>query len=92
MRLRPRPRLRQRPQAQMVLLAAEQHLTATAIAAMGREREETVRRWLTRYRAEGVDGLHDQHRGGRPATVTDGYRAQVPFAVRRHPRRRSRLT
>jgi transposase len=77
---------RLRTRAQMVLLAAEQHLTASAIAAIVRESDETVRRWLKRYQAEGVDGLRDQHRGGRPATVTDAYREQLLYAVHRHPR------
>jgi transposase len=78
--------VRLRTRAQMVLLAAEQHLTAAAIAAIVRESEETVRRWLKRYQAEGIEGLRDQHRGGRPATVTDAYCAQLLAAVRRRPR------
>src|SRR5579872_2955534 len=68
--------VRLRTRAQMVLLAAEQHLTASAIAPIVRESEETVRRWLKRYQAEGVDGLRDQHRGGAPAKVTASYREQ----------------
>ena len=36
--------VRVRTRAQMVLLAAEQHLSAAGIAAIVREREETVRR------------------------------------------------
>src|SRR5579859_1556297 len=78
--------VRLRTRAQMVLLAAEQHLTAAAIALIVRESEETVRRWLKRYQAEGVNGLRDQHRGGAPAKVTDAYREQLLSAVRRHPR------
>jgi transposase len=78
--------VRLRTRAQMGLLAAEQQLTAAAIAAIVRESEETVRRWLKRYQAEGVEGLRDQHRGGRPATVTDAYREQLLAAVRRRPR------
>ncbi len=75
-----------RTRAQMVLLAAEQHLTAAAIAAIVRESEETVRRWLKRYQAEGIGGVRDQHRGGRPATVTEAYQEQLLAAVRRRPR------
>jgi transposase len=78
--------VRLRTRAQMVLLAAERQLTAPAIAVIVRESEETVRRWLKRYQAEGVEGLRDQHRGGRPATVTDAYREQLLYAVRRRPR------
>lgn len=47
---------------QMVLLAAEHHLTATQIAAIVRESDDTVCRWLKRYQAEGIDGLHDHNR------------------------------
>jgi transposase len=78
--------VRLRTRAQMVLLAAEQHLTAAAIAAIVRESEETVRRWLKRYQAEGIEGLRDHHRGGRPAAVTDTYRERLLSAVRRRPR------
>ena len=78
--------VRLRTRAQMVLLAAEQHVTASAIVPIVRESEETVRRWLKRYQAEGIDGLRDQHRGGAPAKVTDAYREQLLSAVRRHPR------
>jgi transposase len=78
--------VRLRTRAQMVLLAAERHLAAAAIAEIVRESEETVRRWLKRYRAEGVAGLHDQHRGGAPAKVTAAWREQLLAAVRRRPR------
>ena len=30
----------------------------------------TVRLWLTRFNADGLDGLRDRRRGGRPATYT----------------------
>ena len=78
--------VRLRTRAQLILLAAEHYLTASAIAAIVRESEETVRRWLKRYQAEGVAGLYDQHRGGAPAKVTDAYRRQLLSAVRRRPR------
>ncbi len=78
--------VRLRTRAQMVLLAAEQRLTASAIAQIVRESEETVRRWLKRYQAEGIAGLRDRHRGGAPAKVTGAYREQLLYAVRRHPR------
>jgi transposase len=38
----------------MILLAAEQRLVASEIAAIVRESAETVRRWFRRYQAEGV--------------------------------------
>jgi transposase len=78
------PRLRTR--AQMVLLSAEQGLKVPQIAAIVRESDATVLRWLKRYRAEGLEGLHDAPRPGRPSEVTEAYRAALLAAVRRRPR------
>jgi transposase len=61
---------RLRARAQMVLLALEQRLAAPAIAAIVREDEETVRRWLKRYRAGGIAGLRDRPMPGSPGKVT----------------------
>jgi len=78
--------VRLRTRAQMVLLAAEQQLTAPAIAVIVRESTETVRRWLRRYQADGIAGLSDAYRGGAPAKVTATYQEQLLFVVRRRPR------
>ena len=78
------PRLRTR--AQMVLLAADQGLNAPAIAAIVRESDDTVGRWLKRYVAEGLEGLMDAPRTGRPSTITEAYRAELVRVVRRRPR------
>jgi transposase len=78
--------VRLRTRAQMVLLAEEQHLTVGAIAAIVRESEGTVRCWLKRYVAEGIEGLHSVVGGGAPAKVTQAYQDQLLQAVRRHPR------
>jgi transposase len=56
------------------------------IAAIVRESEATVLRWLKRYLAEGLEGLHDAPRPGRPSEVTEAYRAALLTAVRRRPR------
>jgi transposase len=78
------PRLRTR--AQMVFIAAEQGLKVPQIAAIVREREATVLRWLKRYQAEGVEGLRDAPRPGRPVEMTAEYRAELLASVRRRPR------
>jgi transposase len=78
------PRLRTR--AQMILLAAEQGLKVPQIAPIVRESEATVLRWLKRYRAEGLEGLRDAPRSGRPAQITEAYTAELVGAVRRRPR------
>jgi len=77
---------RLRTRAQMVLLAAEQRLTAAAIARIVRSSEETVRRWLKRYLAEGVEGLSDAPHPGAPRKVTEEYCELLVHSVRRRPR------
>src|ERR671914_1712739 len=78
------PRLRTR--AQMILLSVEHGLKVPQIAAIVRESEATVLRWLKRYLAEGLEGLHDAPRPGRPSEVTQAYRTALLAAVRRRPR------
>jgi transposase len=77
---------RLRTRAQMVLLAAEHRLVAEEIARIVRASEETVRRWLKRYLAEGVEGLRDVPRPGAPRKVTADYKERLLHAVRRRPR------
>jgi transposase len=77
---------RLRTRAQMVLLAGEQRLAAPAIARIVREDEQTVRRWLKRYLAEGIEGLKDRPMPGAPGKVTPAYRERLLAAVRRRPR------
>ncbi len=78
--------VRLRTRAQMVLLAAERHLTAAQIAGIVRGSEETVRRWLKRYLAEGVEGLRDEPQPGAPRRVSEEYCERLVQAVRRRPR------
>jgi len=78
--------VRVRTRALMILLAAEQQLVASEIAAIVRESAETVRRWFRRYRAEGVSGLADAPRPGKPPKVTAEYRERLLALVRRRPR------
>jgi transposase len=77
---------RMRIRALMVLLAAERGMLAAQIAAVVREHEHTVRRWLVRYRAEGIAGLDDAPRAGAPPKVTPAYRERLLAVVRRRPR------
>src|SRR5215204_2242037 len=77
---------RLRTRAQMVLLTAEERMTAAGIAEIVRASEETVRRWLKRYLAEGVEGLRDVPHPGAPRKVTEEYRELLVQVVRRRPR------
>src|SRR5258706_7379678 len=78
--------VRLRTRAQMVLLAAEQQLGVREIASIVRECEGTVRCWLKRYSAHGIDGLQDAWAGGAPVNVTPAYQDQLLQLVRRRPR------
>ena len=78
--------VRLRTRAQMVLLAIEQKLTAPAIAAIVREDDQTVRRWLKRWMAEGIEGLKDRPMPGPPPKITEAYTEQLLATVRRRPR------
>jgi len=78
--------VRQRTRAQMILLAGEQRMTAPAIAKIVRENDQTVRNWLKRWMAEGIEGLKDRPMPGAPSKITKGYEEQLLFAVRRRPR------
>lgn len=77
---------RLRTRAQIILLAAEQHLAAPAIAAIVREDDQTVRNWLKRWMAEGIEGLKDRPMPGPPPKVTPAYTERLLAVVRRRPR------
>ena len=78
--------VRLRTRAQIVLLAAEQRLTAPAIAKLVREDDQTVRNWLKRYLADGIEGLKDRPMPGAPPKVTKAYEEHLLATVRRRPR------
>ena len=78
--------VRLRSRAQMMLLAVEKRLTAPAIAAIVRDDEQTVRRWMKRYVAEGVEGLKDAPKSGNPGKVTLAYEDKLLSVVRQRPR------
>ena len=73
--------VRIRTRTQMVLLACEQHLCAHSIATIVRADEETVRRWLKRYLAEGIGGLVDRPKAGAPSKTTKAYYASKKMVV-----------
>jgi transposase len=78
--------VRVRTRAQIVLLAGEQRLSVATIAQIVRESGQTVRTWLKRYAAEGVEGLRDRPMPGAPAKITREYAEQLCLAARRRPR------
>src|SRR5260370_42452885 len=78
--------VRLRTRSQIVLLAGEQRMTAPAIAPIVREVSQTVRNWLKRWMAEGIEGLKDRPMPGPPPKITEAYKEQLLAAVRRRPR------
>ena len=78
--------IRVRTRAQMILLASEQGMLAPEIASIVRRDEQTVRRWIKRFNAEGTSGLEDRPRPGVEAKITPEYRKRLLEIVRRRPR------
>jgi transposase len=58
----------------MILLGAEEKITAPRFAKIVRQDEQTVRRWIKRFNAEGIIGLYDEPKSGAPKRVTEAYR------------------
>ena len=78
--------VRIRTRTQMLLLALEQGLNAAQIGAIVRRHEQSVRRWIIRFNAEGVNGLADAPRSGAPRMVGEAFRTRVVRVVRQRPR------
>jgi transposase len=78
--------VRLRSRAHMILLAAERGWTASVISEVVRCDENTVRLWLKRYMAEGIEGLKDDPRPGISPKVTPGYEEKLLAAVHVRPR------
>jgi len=71
--------------AQMIRLSAD-GMTPPRIAAMWDVNDQTVRRTIQRFEAEGIAGLRDKPRKGRPPKKTDRYVALLKEAVDANPR------
>jgi transposase len=78
--------VRLRTRSQIILLAAEQKMSAPTIAALVRETDQTVRNWLKRYEAEGIEGLKSKPQPGPPEKVTPAYKSRLIEVVRVRPR------
>ena len=72
--------------AQSIWLASQ----GWRVPAIAREvglNEDPVRRWLTRFNAAGLAGLHDRPRAGRPATYTAEQAGEVVALALTDPQR-----
>lgn len=70
--------------ARMVLLAADGESISAIARVIGSNRTR-VGHWLKRFEAQGIDGLDDQQRSGRPIEITPLERHQVVAAACRSP-------
>ena len=57
---------------------------AAAARAAGMDRQ-TLRDWVVRFNAEGIAGLHDQPRPGRPVRMSEGQQAALRAMILRGP-------
>lgn len=57
---------------------------AAAARAAGMDRQ-TLRDWVIRFNAEGIAGLHDQPRPGRPVRMDEGRQAALRAMILRGP-------
>lgn len=78
--------VRLRTRAQIILLSSEQNMTTPQISVIVRLNDQTVRRWMRRFNAEGINGLADKPRPGAPGKVTSEYCEQLLGVVRQRPR------
>jgi len=78
--------VRIRTRVQMILLAIEKNMTAPQIGQIVRKNEQTVRVWIKRFNAEGINGLYDEPRPGTPKVVTEEYSQRLLEVVRQRPR------
>ena len=77
--------VRIRTRAQIIMLALD-GMSAPAIAKIVDLDPVSVRRHIKRYHDEGIAGLADKERSGRPRTVTPEYIELAIATVRRRPR------
>jgi transposase len=78
------PTDRVRARCEMILLA-HQGLSPAQISNRMPYARSTVVRFLDRYEAEGVNGLLDRPRPGRPRRVTEDYEARLLQVARLNP-------
>jgi transposase len=66
-------------------LVLEGSSRAEAARAAGMDRQ-TLRDWVHRYNAEGIEGLRDRPRPGRPCALDEGRQAALKALILRGPK------
>ena len=67
------------------LAAVLEGMNRTDAARIGGMDRQTLRDWVHRYNAEGVEGLRDRPRSGRPCALDEGRQATLKALVLRGP-------
>ncbi len=62
-----------------IILQLSEGMTPTEVAAAQRTSAKTVHRWRNRFEKEGVDGLHERDRSGRPTVIDKAIVDKVLF-------------
>lgn len=70
----------------LALAGALDGMSREAAARAGGMDRQTLRDWVHRYNAEGVEGLRDRPRAGRPCRLDEGRQAALKALVLRGPR------
>jgi transposase len=68
-----------------IIMLSWDGLTVPAIAAEVGSHENTVRRWLHRFNAAGLDGLGDRPGAGRKRRITEAQRSAIIALARSEP-------
>ena len=77
---------RTRVRVQMVLLSVDGY-SVSKIAGIARQSDDTVRRWLHRFREQGSRGLLEEIRSGRPANITPTIENFLLTCLKQSPRK-----
>jgi transposase len=77
---------RTRVRVQMVLLSVEEY-SVSKIAGITRQSDDTVRRWLHRFRERGCAGLLEEIHSGRPANITPAIEDFLLTCLKQSPRK-----
>jgi len=80
------PNARVRKRAQAIRLSAMGYPVPQIVEILGCN-HQSVHNWLDAFEEQGIGGLFDQPRAGRPVTATADYRAQLVEAIKTSPKK-----
>lgn len=72
-------------QRALIVLWSSEQIPVSEIAQRLYVKAKTVRKWIHRYQQDGVEGLYDLARSGRPSLITPGIEQSVFMQVNQPP-------